>query len=160
MPDPLAVTLTLEDQAALRACIQQATANGRTLTRARILLKAGEGWSDAELMRAFEVCQKTIRRIRLRFSQGGVQAVLQEQHQSRRRQALTGEQAAHLIAIACTPAPAGHDHWTVRLLAAKAVELGFVSSIAKDTIHQLLKKTNSNPGNTSSGVCPPSEPLL
>lgn len=153
MLDTLAVTLTPEDQATLRTCIQQARANGRTLTRARILLKAGEGWSDAEVMRAFDVCQKTIRRIRLRFSQGGVQAVLQEQHQSRRRQALTGEQAAHLIAIACTPAPTGHDHWTVRLLAARAVELGFVESIAKDTIHQLLKKTNLNPGNTSSGAC-------
>ncbi len=153
MPDTLAVTLTLEDQATLRTCIQQAKANGRTLTRARILLKAGEGWSDAELMRAFDVCQKTIRRIRLRFSQGGVEAVLAERHQSRRRQALTGEQAAHLIAIACTPAPTGHDHWTVRLLAAKAVELGFVESIAKDTIHQLLKKTTLNPGSTSSGAC-------
>lgn len=152
MPDTLAVTLMPEDQATLRTFLQHAKANGRTLTRARLLLKAGEGWSDAELMRAFDVCQKTVRRIRLRFSQGGVQAVLQEQHQSRRRQALTGEQAAHLIAIACTPAPAGHDHWTVRLLAAKAVELGFVESIAKDTIHQLLKKTHSSPGNTSSGA--------
>lgn len=154
MPDTLVVTLTPEDQATLRTCIQQATANGRTLTRARVLLKAGEGWSDAELMRAFDVCQKTVRRIRLRFTQGGLEAILQEQHQTRHRQALTGEQAAHLIAVACTPAPAGHDHWTVRLLADKAVELGFVESIAKDTIHQLLKKTISNPGSTSSGACP------
>ena len=51
-------------------------------------------------MRAFDVCQKPVRRVRLRFQQGGLEAVLQEQHQSRRRQALTGEQAAHLIAIA------------------------------------------------------------
>jgi len=36
--------------------------------------------------------------------------------------------------------PDGYDHWTVRLLADKAVELGFVSSISPNTIHQLLKK--------------------
>ena len=155
MPDVRAVTLTLDDQAALRTFLQQAKANGRTLTRARILLKAGEGWSNAELMRAFDVSEYTVRRVRRRFQQGGLEAVLQEHHQTRRRHALTGEQAAHLIAIACTPAPAGHDHWTIRLLADKAVELGFVESIAKDTIHRLLKKTNSNPGNTSSGACPP-----
>ncbi|HEY7356311.1 MAG TPA: helix-turn-helix domain-containing protein [Ktedonobacterales bacterium] len=155
MPDTLAVTLTPQDQAILRAFIQQAKANGRTLTRARVLLKASEGWSDADLVRAFDVDQTTVRRVRQRFQQGGLPAVLAEQHQTRRRQALTGEQAAHLIAIACTPAPAGHDHWTIRLLADKAVELGFVASIAKDTIHRLLKKTNSNPGDTSNGACPP-----
>lgn len=160
MPDALAVLLTSEDQAALHTFLQQATANGRTLTRARVLLKAGEGWSDADLMRAFDVSQYTVRRVRRRFQQGGLEAVLQEQHQTRRRQALTGEQAAHLIAIACTPAPVGHAHWTIRLLADKAVELGFVESIAKDTIHRLLKKMPSNPGDTSSGVCPPSEPPL
>ena len=32
------------------------------------------------------------------------------------------------------------------------VELGFVESISPETIRQLLKKTNSNPGNTSSGA--------
>ena len=61
----------------------------------------------------------------------------------------------HLIAITCSPAPTGHDHWTVRLLAGKAVELGFVESISPETIRQLLKKTNSNPGNTSSGASQP-----
>ena len=118
----------------------------------RPLQSASLTYADAELMRAFDVSSYTVRRIRRHFQHGGLAAVLEEQHQTRRRQALTGEQAAHLIAIACTPAPVGHDHWTVRLLADKAVELGFVESIAKDTVHRLLKKTNLNPGDTSSGV--------
>jgi hypothetical protein len=41
----------------------------------------------------------------------------------------------------------------VRLLAQKAVELGFVKSISLTTIHELLKKTNSNPGSMNIGVC-------
>jgi len=32
------------------------------------------------------------------------------------------------------------------------VELGFVESIARETVRQVLKKTRSNPGGTSSGV--------
>jgi hypothetical protein len=48
--------------------------------------------------------------------------------------------------------PEGHDHWTVRLLAGKAVELGFVESISPETVRQLLKKTNSSRGNTSTGA--------
>ena len=42
--------------------------------------------------------------------------------------------------------------WTVRLLAGKAVELGFVESISPETIRQLLKKMNSSPGSTNSGA--------
>jgi hypothetical protein len=68
---------------------------------------------------------------------------------------LTGGQAAHLIAIACSPVPSGHDHWTVRLLVGKAVELGFVESISPETVRQLLKKMNSSRGNTSSGASQP-----
>ena len=78
--------------------------------------------------------------------------MLHDKRQQRYRQALTGGQAAHLIAIACSPVPDGHDHWTLRLLAGKAVELGFVEAISPETIRQLLKKTNSSPGNTSNGV--------
>jgi hypothetical protein len=39
------------------------------------------------------------------------------------------------------------------LLADQAVELGFVESIARETVRQVLKKTPSSPGCTSSGVC-------
>ena len=51
-----------------------------------------------------------------------------------------------------SPVPDGHDHWTLRLLAGKAVELGFVEHISPETIRALLKKTSSSPGGTSSGV--------
>jgi hypothetical protein len=50
--------------------------------------------------------------------------------------------------------PEGHDHWTLRMLAGKAVELGSVEHIAIETIRDLLKKTSSNPGNTSTGASP------
>jgi hypothetical protein len=35
-------------------------------------------------------------------------------------------------AFACTPTPAGHDHWTLRLLADKVVVLGYVPSISPE----------------------------
>jgi hypothetical protein len=103
-------------------------------------------------LRAFDISRNTSIRVRQLYLEGGLEAVLHDKRQARYRQALTGGQAAHLIAIACSAAPTGHDHWTVRLLAGKAVELGFVESISPETIRQLLKKTNSSRGNTSSGV--------
>lgn len=134
--------------------VHRGTVCARLLTRAHVLLKLGAGWRDVEIMRAFSVSRETVSRVRARFVTGGVSGVLTDKRQRRRRQALSDEQATHLIAVACSGAPEGHAHWTLRLLAGKAVELGFVASISPETIRALLKKTRSSPGNTSSGVSP------
>jgi hypothetical protein len=129
-------------------------ANVRTLKRAQILLKVDAGWSTAHVAEAYGVCPNTVTNVRTRYLTGGLDAVLHDRKQLRRRATLTGAQQAHLIAIACSPVPDGHDHWTLRLLAGKAVELGYVEHIDIGTIRNLLKKTSSNPGDTSSGVSP------
>ena len=160
MPQQPAVTLSREERTTLETFVHRGKANARTLTRARILLKSAEGWSTATLAAAFDVCEATVTNVRGRFAQGGLETVLHDKVQQHRRSALSGLQTAHLIAVACSPAPDGHDHWTVRLLAQKAVELGFVTNISPNTIHELLKKTNSSPGSTNTGACPRSEGSL
>ena len=59
---------------------------------------------------------------------------------------------AHLIALACSPAPEGHDHWTLRLLAGKVVELGLAPSMSHEGIRKRLKKTLSSRGRRRSGA--------
>lgn len=155
MKHPIAVTLSQTDQASLQTFIHAGKAPARPFTHARVLLKADEGWTDAQICDAFDISRNTAIQVRQGYLEGGLEAVLHDKPQQRRRQALTGGQAAHLVAIAGTPAPQGHDHWTVRLLAAKAVELGFVESISPETMRQLLKKTGVIPGNTSNGAFQP-----
>jgi hypothetical protein len=121
----------------------------------RLAQSGAISWTDQEICEAFDISRNTSIRVRQLYLEGGLEAVLRDKRQARYRQALAGGQAAHLIAIACSPVPTGHDHWTVRLLAGKAVELGFVESISPETIRQLLKKTNSSPGNTNSGASQP-----
>jgi transposase len=157
MPQQPAMTLTGEEGTTLETFVHRGKANARTITRARILLKSADGWSTSALAATFDVCQATVTNVRRRFAQGGLEAVLHDKVQQHRRSALSGLQTAHLIAVACSPSPDGHDHWTVRLLAQKAVELGFVKSISPDTIHELLKKTNSSPGSMNTGACRQSE---
>jgi transposase len=82
----------------------------------------------------------TVARVRRRFIDGGVDAVLNDKPQKGRPRALSSKQAAHLIAIACSPAPDGHDHWPLRLLGQKLVELGYVESISPETVRQVLEK--------------------
>jgi hypothetical protein len=124
MKHPIPVSLSTTDRASLYTFIHAGKANARTFTRARILLKADEGWTDQQICAAFDVRRNTSIRVRWLYLDGGLETVLHDKRQARYRQALTGGQAAYLIAITCTPAPQGSDHWTVRLLAGKAVELG------------------------------------
>src|SRR5690348_898028 len=136
------IELSETDRSRLYMCIHTGRTTARVRTRAQVLLKLGEGWSLAQVCRAFDVCRNTAVRVRARFAEGGVDAVLSEKRQTRYRQALTGTQQAHLIAISCSPVPDGHDHWTLRMLGRKAVELGFVEKISPETIRALLKKTS------------------
>jgi transposase len=155
MPTLHPLTLTDVERAELRAFVHRGTTSARMLTRARILLKADAGWRDAQILDALEVSRETVSRVRARFAAGGVAGVLTDKRQTHRRRALTDAQATHLIALACTVAPEGHDHWTLRLLAGKAVALGFVERISPETIRALLKKTRSSPGSSSNGASPP-----
>jgi|SRR5579871_138804 len=149
---PIAVTLSETDRTSLQTFLHAGKANARTFARAYALLKAADGWTDAQICDAFHISRNTAIKVRRTYLEEGLDAVLHDKQQQRYRQALTGEQSAYLIALACTPAPTGHDHWTLRLLAGQAVELGFVEKISPTTIQQLLKKMSSNLGNTSNGA--------
>jgi transposase len=133
--------LSEDERDHVQVFVRRGKANARTLARARVLLKSDAGWTDAEIAQALDISEQTIRNIRQRFRAGGVEAVLTDKRQEHRRQVLTDEQAAHLIAIACSKVPDGHDHWTVHMLAGQAVELGYVRGISPETVRQLLKKT-------------------
>ena len=142
MPATPSVTLSEDERGQLWTTVHRGRTNARTLKRAQVLLKAADGWTAGEIAEAFDVSPSTVANVCRRFRDGGVEAVLRDKVQERRRQALTGEQQAHLIAIACSPVPEGHGHWTLRLLAGKAVELGFVTSISPETIRARLRRTS------------------
>jgi hypothetical protein len=55
---------------------------------------------------------------------------------------ITGEVEAHIIALACAAPPEGYARWTLRLLASKSVELGYIDSLSNVAVYNLLKKRN------------------
>jgi transposase len=148
------VDLTPQERGTLAQRIRRGHAGARELTRARILLKADEGLTDEEIAAALDVGVATVGRTRQRCVEANL-AALEEHPRPGGGRKLTGKQEAHLIAVACTPAPTGQRRWTRRLLADKVVALGFADAIAPETVRQILKKMSSRPGSTSSGVCPP-----
>jgi len=53
-----------------------------------------------------------------------------------------GEFEAHLIAVCCSDPPEGYARWSVRLVAERVVELGYIDSVSHMTVSRILKKTN------------------
>ena len=118
------VRLTPEQRNQLEHLVRAGKSTARVTTRARILLKTDAGWSAPQVAQALDVVEGTVFRIKRRFAEAGLAGALQDRVQANRYRKLEDRGEAHLIALACSPAPEGHDHWTLRLLAGKVVELG------------------------------------
>jgi transposase len=145
------IDLTAAERDALVRLSRSGKASGRQLTRARILLKADAHLTDEEIAEAVETSVATIERTRQRFVAEGLGA-LNERPRPGARPKLTAKGAAHVIAVACSPAPGGRKRWTLRLLADRAVELGLCSEFSYESVRRLLKKPCLNPGRPSTGV--------
>jgi len=146
------IELTVEEGSEVEGFIRRGKANARTLTRAHILLKDAEGWTIARSAETFGVSPATVSNIRKRFREGGVKGVLRDKVQQKRRRAMSGAAEAMIVAVACSPLPDGHDHWTVRMIQHKIVEMGVVDRVSRGTVHKVMKKMNLSPGSASSGV--------
>jgi transposase len=148
------VDFTAEEREYLFVLIRRGKTSARKLTRARILLKADEGLNDEEIAEAVGVSVPTVERTRRRFVAENLKA-LTERPRPGQRPRLSAKAEAQLIAVACSAAPAGRQHWTLRLLADKAVELGLAPSLSPETVRRVLKKTSSSRGRRSGGASPP-----
>jgi transposase len=146
------IKLSDEERTELEGFIRRGKANARNIRRAHILLKSAEGWSIERLAATFEVSEATVSNVRKRHREEGLSGVLKDKVQKNRRRALAGAEEAVLVAIACSPVPEGHDHWTIRMLRDKLIELAIVDGISASTIQDKLKKMNLSPGSANSGV--------
>jgi transposase len=134
------INLSDEERQALIDLTRKGELKARKFKRAMILLKANDGLSDPQIMDALNVSRPCVERLRKRFVEGGLERGLNEDPRPGQRRKLDGRAEAQLVATACSNAPEGHAHWTMRLLAGKLVELGIVENISHETVRLTLKK--------------------
>ena len=145
------VELTQQERAQLEALVTKGKVAGYKIRHAQMLLKAdqgpdGPGWADAQTAEAFASHVTTVERLRKRLVEQGLEAALERHKRPHYPRKLDGDGEAHLVALACSQAPAGRRKWTLRLLADRLVELGVVENISHMTVSRTLKKTNLSPG--------------
>ena len=148
------VRLTAEQRNQLQHLVRAGKGTARVTVRARILLKTDEGWSAPRVDQALDVAEGTVFRIKRRFAEEGLEGMLQDRPQAHRYRKLDDRGEAHLIALACSEPPEGHEHWTLRLLAGQVVELGLAPTMSHEGVRQRLKKTPSSRGRRRSGAFP------
>jgi hypothetical protein len=140
------VRLTDEERAVCEATVKKETGKSEKLRRATILLKAdasGPAWDDAKIGEAVGCRTRTVENVRQAFVLEGFEAALVRKKRATppTPKLLDGAGEAKLIAMRLGKPPAGHGHWTLRLLADQIVELEVVESICAETVRQTLKKT-------------------
>lgn len=142
------IDLSEQDKTTLLDIVQKGERPARTILRANILL-ASDRRSEtymtvSEIADVYHTTPTTVQTVRTSYCEKGLEVIINR----KKRETppvpakVTGEVEAHVIALACGNPPEGYSKWTLRLLADKTVELGYIDSISYVTISNILKKMN------------------
>jgi transposase len=136
------IDLKDEERQHLQQLIRKGKTSARSITRARILLLADTGQSNQAIVKALQTSLSTVKRVRRRFGEGGIEHALYDRPRPGAAPKLDGRQAALLVALACSHPPEERVCWTMQLLANRLIELGEVEFISDETVRRVLKKTS------------------
>ena len=141
------VQLSLEEREALEQVVRRGKTAAWKIQRAQALLKCdagphGAAWSDAKIAEAYGCTTRSLGSWRKRAVEEGPWSLLERKPEDSPRVSpkLDGEKEARLVQLACSQAPQGEARRTLRLLAARLVELEIVESICYETVRRTLKK--------------------
>lgn len=155
------IELSLEERDELLAIATRGRGPVADARRASVLLAVDKGrfadlrWVDARAAEAYRVSEQTVRNLKRRCCEEGPLAACRRRPRPRPGNVkIDGEAEAKIVALTCTDPPEGHARWTLRLIAEKSVELGYVDSISHVAIGDMLKKTTSSHGWSGSGAYP------
>jgi transposase len=140
------VVLPEDHRTQLEHLIRAGKANASVHTRARILVltdySQAQHRTDADIAASLQIPHSTVVRVRKRYLDAGLAAVLKDKPRPGQPPKITGAVEAQLTVLACSAPPDGYAHWTLRLLADRLVELGHVDSISPTAVGNRLKKTH------------------
>ena len=152
------VTLTKKEREVLGSLVSKGKHQSQKIVNALILLDCDTGEfqtsrsTNEDIARVLSISMRKIDRVKKRFVEEGFDAALNRKKTERvYEKKADGEFEAHLIALSCSDPPEGFARWSLRLLADKMVELNYIDSISHEAVRRVLKKTNSNLGNTKDG---------
>jgi transposase len=141
------IQLSNEEQQALENIVSKGGANVRQIRRAHTLLMSNSGKMDEEIADVLHITTVTVAETRKRWGVERLSRNLADHPKPGRKRKLEGKQEALLVALACSDAPKGREHWPLRMLSDKLLELGVIDQpVSYETVRDRLQKTNSSRG--------------
>jgi len=143
------VTLTEDERKYLHELTSKGKHNSQQILNALILLNCDKSeWNvnhstNEEISRVLNISMRKIDRVKKRFVEESLEIALNGKESDRiYAKKVDGDAEAHLVALSCSEPPEGFARWSLRLLADKVVELGYIDSISHETVRRTLKKRN------------------
>jgi len=147
------VKLANKDKKYLKGLVSKGESGALVIRRAHILLKSAKGMIDKNIAEHLDCHEDAVQKTRKRFSLDGLDIALYGNHRSGRPPEITNEQKLKTIAIACTEAPKGHSHWSLKLLAKEVVKKGILPSISHEGVRIILQEHDLKPHLKKNVVC-------
>jgi transposase len=135
------VQLSQTDRECLENLIRKGQQTAKAYRRALGLLELDRGQTYTTVSKILKVCIPTLSTWAALYKEKGLK-VLQDEPRSGHPIQIDGEQRAKVTALACSQPPEGYARWSLRLLADKAVELGYFEHISHTEVADILKKTS------------------
>jgi len=152
------VTLTEDERRSLCELASKGKHNSQQILNALILLDCDKSElnvshsTNEEISRVLNISMKKIDRVKKRFVEEGLEVALNGKESERiYNKKVDGDLEAHLVALSCSQPPEGFARWSLRLLADKAVELGYFEEISHETVRRTLKKRNQTLAKETMG---------
>jgi len=146
------IQLSTSDRSSLTKILTKKETSAREQTRARVLDLLARREHPAEIAKLLKVGIATAYNIQKRFLDEGFGAALYDKPRSGKPPTVKPEEKARITALACSEAPAGRARWTLRRLADKAVQMGYIESISHMEVKRILKKTLFSRTSKNNGV--------
>jgi len=152
MANALILCLDEKERQRLMSIVGKGVHPVRTVNRARILLFSEQGYTAEEIGTMVQLSQSTVNNVRRRFIMEGLDRALWDLPRPGKPKKIFCKEEAIITTIATSEAPDGHARWTLQMIADRTVELTDLDYLSKETVSQVLKKVNLNPGKIFSGV--------
>jgi hypothetical protein len=147
------IKLTKEEVTELTETVNKGLCTSQAYKAAYVLLNCDEGEfspgksTNAEIAEVLKIGTRTIDRIRQKYFAGGIEKALGRTESTRiYEKKIDDELEAKVVQLYYSEPPEGLAKWSLRILANKVVELGYIDKLSYVSVHNILKK-NLKPEN-------------
>jgi len=137
------IKLSQSDHDFLITLLAKGQTSVRVFKRSTALLELHRGKTLSAVATSLHLTPFTVSKWRDAYNTSGL-VFLHDKPRSGRPILIDGLQRAQVTALACSAPPTGRARWTLRLLADKAIELGFCENLSHTQTRRMLKKMNFN----------------